>query len=384
VRIHKYQKGANLRCPILTVGPTHAGGAKTITEIFHRDLSPQLATFKRNLLYPDNVRSLRPLHHCNGLLSLYLVILILPGFDPAAKSCVDLKFRIKMQEMNFDTFKDDIQEMVQQQSFSNDEVVAALARRGFQTSTRSLKRRLASWNIRREKLAGEVSDALAEALNYLFHHTLLNDAEIATRIINDYGLRTSPRQVRSIRSLFGWRRATHGPARATQQTLTSLYVQQALLDGVGRTFGQRWFMTYLRQQFGYKARRDDLAAAQKQLDPAGVASRVPGLRRARLENYATSGPNFLWCLDGHDKLVQYGIEIYAAVDAYSRKIIWFYCGDSNRTPISVLKQYLKAVKAVGVCPRTDKGTETILLADCHFSLFIEAALREQWSEAEFP
>jgi hypothetical protein len=40
------------------------------------------------------------------------MILILPGFDPAAKSCVDLKFPIKMQEINFDTLKDDIQEMV--------------------------------------------------------------------------------------------------------------------------------------------------------------------------------------------------------------------------------------------------------------------------------
>jgi hypothetical protein len=145
-------------------------------------------------------------------------------------------------------------------------------------------------------------------------------------------------------------------------------------------------MTYLQQQFGYKARRDDLAAAQKQLDPTGVTSYLPGLRRARLKNYTTSGPNFLWCLDGHDKLVQYGIEIYTAIDAYSHKIVWFYCGNSNRTPISVLKQYLNAVKAVGVYPRflcTDKGIGTVLLADYHFSLFIEAALREQWSEAEY-
>ena len=118
--------------------------------------------------------------------------------------------------------------MVQQEGLSNDLVVAALARRGFQTSTRSLKRRLASWNIRRERLAGEVSDALAEAVNYLFHHTLLNDAEIATRIINDYGLQTSPQQFRSIRSLLAGVGATHGPARATQQTSTSLHVQQAL------------------------------------------------------------------------------------------------------------------------------------------------------------
>ena len=66
------------------------------------------------------------------------------------------------------------------QGFSNDEVVAVLATRGFQTSTRSLKRRLASWNIRCERLAGEVSDALTEAVNYLFHHNLLDDDEITT------------------------------------------------------------------------------------------------------------------------------------------------------------------------------------------------------------
>jgi hypothetical protein len=104
--------------------------------------------------------------------------------------------------------------MVQQRGFSNNEVITTLTRRGFQTSIRSLRRRLTSWNIRRERLAGEVSDALAEAVNYLFHHTLLNNAEITTRIINDYGLQTSPRQVRFIRLLFSWRRTTHSPARA--------------------------------------------------------------------------------------------------------------------------------------------------------------------------
>jgi hypothetical protein len=119
------------------------------------------------------------------------------------------------------------------------------------------------------------------------------------------------------------------------------------------------------------------------LDPEGVAQRQPGFRRPRLENYITSGPNFLWCLDGHDKLAQYGIQIYAAVDAYSRKIMWFYCGNSNRTAISVVRQYFNAVKDIGLCPRfirTDKGTETFLLCDVHFSLFIEAELREELSD----
>jgi hypothetical protein len=61
-------------------------------------------------------------------------------------------------------------------------------------------------------------------------------------------------------------------------------------------------------------------------------------------------------------------------------------GNSNRTQLSVLRQYLLAVKARGLCPffiRTDKGTETIMLADAYFSLFIEAALAEHWSDEEY-
>ena len=86
-------------------------------------------------------------------------------------------------------------------------------------------------------------------------------------------------------------------------------------------------MTYLRRR-GHRARQLDVADALRLFDPEGVARRVPGLRKRRLKNYITAGPDHLWCLDGHDKLAQYGIEIYAAVDAYSRKIIWFYCGSS--------------------------------------------------------
>ena len=284
----------------------------------------------------------------------------------------------------FESFKDEIQELIQQQNYTNKEVVAALARRDFSTSLRSLERRLRVWGIRRPQTS-QITDELAEAVNHLFHHTLLNDEQIATRIINDYGLLTTGRQVRTIRTTFRWMRATSGSARVAQSLATRHHVRD-LLNGPGCTFGREWFLTYLRTQFGYRARRLDVSLAQRQLDPEGVASRVPGLRKVRLENYVTSGPNFLWCMDGHNKFSQYGIEIYAAVDAYSRRIIWYYCGNSNRTAISVLFQYLHAVKTLGICPRfirTDKGTETILLADCHFSLYIEAALREEWPEEDY-
>jgi hypothetical protein len=353
------------------------------------DLSPhQLATFNFSNLYSNSVISLRHLYLCNRLLSLYPTVLILPCRKLLAKRYVGRKFHIEMEEAvdtpTLNTFKDEIQDMILQQGFTNDEVVAALARRGFQTSTKSLKRRLAAWGTRRDQgVAGvqtEVSDALAEAINHLFHHTQLTDALIAERIITDYNLYTTARQVRSIRSIFGWRRR-HRPGTQSDAVQTaSIYNHvQALLNGPGRTFGREWFISYLRSQFGYRARRFDVANTQKALNPVGVASRLPGLRKQRQENYITFGPNFLWCSDGHDKLSQYGIQIYTAVDAYSRKIIWFYCGNSNKTAINVIRQYLNTVDTLGLCPqfiRTDRGTATVLLVDLHFSLYIEAALRE--------
>src|SRR2546423_12218392 len=95
-------------------------------------------------------------------------------------------------------------------------------------------------------------------------------------------------------------------------------MEHEIRNGPACTFGRRWFITYLRQQLGLKARRDDVAALLLAVDNEAVIARRPGLRKIRLENYSTPGPNFLWCLDGHDKFSQYCIEIYATVYAFSR------------------------------------------------------------------
>lgn len=46
-------------------------------------------------------------------------------------------------------------------------------------------------------------------------------------------------------------------------------------------------------------------------------------------------------MDGHDKFRNYGIEIYASVDAFSRRIQWCYVGNSNCQAISVLRQMVQ-------------------------------------------
>jgi hypothetical protein len=74
-------------------------------------------------------------------------------------------------------------------------------------------------------------------------------------------------------------------------------------------------------------------------------------------------------MDGYCKFEEFGIQIYAAIDAYSRNIIWIYVGVSGRTMVSVYQQFAVALKTRKHAPRlirTDKGKETIMAADAQY------------------
>jgi hypothetical protein len=87
--------------------------------------------------------------------------------------------------------------------------------------------------------------------------------------------------------------------------------------------------------------------------------------------YMVKGPNRVWSIDGYDKLAPYGFQIYGFIDGYSRFMLGTYVGVSNRTAVSVNKQYLAMVREHGIVPdivRSDKGTETVLLANSQLLL----------------
>lgn len=105
------------------------------------------------------------------------------------------------------------------------------------------------------------------------------------------------------------------------------------------------------------------------LNPNAILRRKVRLQ-SRKGEYIVPGPDFIWSIDGHDKLAPFGIQIYACVDAYSRCIIWIYVGISNRTSHSVVQQYLRTCCTLGYCPkffRADRGTELPLVAEAHFA-----------------
>ena len=116
--------------------------------------------------------------------------------------------------------------------------------------------------------------------------------------------------------------------------------------------------------------RDRLFAAIQKLDPLDITRRLYDLQRHR-GAYIVPGPNYLWSVDRYCKLQYWGIEIYTAIDAYSRYIVWIYIGVSNQTAVSIAQQYLQTVKTQNLLPQvihTDRGVETPLMAAAHYQL----------------
>jgi len=151
-------------------------------------------------------------------------------------------------------------------------------------------------------------------------------------------------------------------------------VEQAL-SGTARSYGKGHFTAYLRSQEQYPARENDVRNSLRILDKEGTLARQLGLKKRRKGGeFITRGPDWLWCIDGHDKFRPWGVFIYAAVDAFSRRIIWLTVSNDNRKGVVILKQMITAVRQYNRCPRfyrSDRGNEVLLLADAHYSFYTE-------------
>ena len=139
------------------------------------------------------------------------------------------------------------------------------------------------------------------------------------------------------------------------------------LDGSGQGMGYRRMHKALISK-GIICRREDVRKIMKDLDSHGVELRRK--RRLHRRKYVTRGPNYVWHIDGHDKLKPFGFSIHGCIDGFSRKIIWLEVGASNKLPDVIAKFYLDAVSTYG-CPRTvkaDDGTEHSMIEPIHIAL----------------
>ena len=140
------------------------------------------------------------------------------------------------------------------------------------------------------------------------------------------------------------------------------------LTGSGCGVGYRRIHRSLIRK-GYICRRDDVRKLIKSIDPEGVESRRK--RRLVRRKYVTQGPNYVWHIDGHDKLKPFGFSIHGCIDGFSRRIMWLEVCTSNKDPEVIAKFYLDTVKQHGFIPlqiKADDGTEHSLIQPIHVYL----------------
>ncbi|XP_077862696.1 uncharacterized protein LOC144344733 [Saccoglossus kowalevskii] len=132
---------------------------------------------------------------------------------------------------------------------------------------------------------------------------------------------------------------------------------QRQIQGSNQLPGYRWIHLKCIQS-GLVVTQETVRLLLKLLDPVGVLLR--SRRRLRRRRYYSKGPDFLWHLDGYDKLKPYGICISGCIDGFSRSIIWLEAYKTNNDPKVIASYYVEAVKARQGCPRiirADRGTE---------------------------
>ena len=92
------------------------------------------------------------------------------------------------------------------------------------------------------------------------------------------------------------------------------------------------------------------------VDGANVMLRWTDIIQRR--EYRVAGPNSLWHIDGHHKLIRWKFVTHGGIDGYSRLIVFLQCNTNNRAA-TVFKNFIKAVHKFGSPSRVrgDKGRE---------------------------
>jgi hypothetical protein len=199
------------------------------------------------------------------------------------------------------------------------EILQWLATEGYICTSRTLIRQCQKWRISRRGVAAD--PFVVGYIDSQFHTTLDDDNTIVTQL-NNQGYPITASVVKEVRLANNWRHRQVTEEQKTEQwEETYALVGQALDEGSARSYGREMLQTNLRRH-GYRATENNVRAAIKLHDGEGSEARKPGIKRKReLKRPVIPGPNHLWSIDGHDKFRNYGIEIYAAIDAYSRRII---------------------------------------------------------------
>jgi hypothetical protein len=135
------------------------------------------------------------------------------------------------------------------------------------------------------------------------------------------------------------------------------------LSGSGQCIGYKTMWKRLKLKYRLNVRRSTVIQLMWLADPVGMERRKK--RRLLRRQYSCPGPNFVWHIDGYDKIKPFGFAIHGAIDGFSRRIMWLAVETSNNDPKLIARYFLQTVTDLGfIVPtliRSDKGTENCIV-----------------------
>lgn len=205
---------------------------------------------------------------------------------------------------------------------------------------------------------GEHGNANRDELIDRYFHLGLQHVEIVAFLTLVHGIKISLRQLKRILQRKALRR------RGTNSNLGLVIrtIQQEI-EGSGKSIGYRTMWQRLRNDHRIVVSRETVRHVLRIVDPDGVSRRLS--RRLRRRQYKAKGPNFLWHLNGYDKLKPFGFCIHGCIDGFSRRIMWLEVATTNNDSRLVAKYFLDTIRQVGGAPsivHTDYGTENVKVA----------------------
>lgn len=109
------------------------------------------------------------------------------------------------------------------------------------------------------------------------------------------------------------------------------------LDTLVKTFcvknpesGLRYLMSFIRRH-GLRVQKCRVTSSLARIDPIGQQLQRQKKNKINRQAYRVARPHALWHIDGHHKLIKWGIVIHGCVDGFSRTVCLHLCHGTDVT-----------------------------------------------------
>ncbi|KAH0567784.1 hypothetical protein KQX54_013739 [Cotesia glomerata] len=206
---------------------------------------------------------------------------------------------------------------------------------------------------------------MLEQLIRQYFNEIYKISEIRDLLITKNSITISISTIKRILSSLGLKRK-YVPESNMCEIVTAIIEE---IYSCGYNLGYRSLWKKLKLEYNLQVKRDTVYELLKIIDPDGLANRFDNKLRRR--QYVSPGPNFIWHLDGYDKLKKFGFAIHGCIDGFSRTVLWLEVATTNNDPAVTAHYFLKTVKRLKFLPtiiRSDKDSENGIIGELQICL----------------